>query len=162
MSLGPQALSALARLSNFTDERRELTVQSPQLRVTAELLGADRLSCAIAQVRLETRRALDLSGDDLRGWGQRLATRVRYMLEPIEPIELDPIEGQLLLRSAPPEKKSAGTCYYEVLLESRGRLTFGRRRFDPKDRARVPEPLHCTHETFEKLIDDLESAAPAA
>ena len=161
MTLGSQALSALEEMKSFTDERRELTVQSDRWAIRAEVLAADRLSCSLGEIRLESRRPAKLSAEDLRAWGQRISQRVHYMLEAIEPVEIDAGQGQLLLRSTPPEKKKGSTFYYELLLESSGRLCFSRRRFDTHARSRSAEPLHCTRELFEKLIDDLAATAPA-
>jgi hypothetical protein len=113
-------------------------------------------------LRVKQRNISPLRPDELQAWGDRVAKRVRYLLEAIETVELDAAHGRLLLRSAPPERKPDGVVlYYELVLESEGILTIERRRFDPTDRSRSREPLHCTRELLEKLIDDLAATAVA-
>jgi hypothetical protein len=156
MKLGQKAIRVLEKWGAFKDDRRSLVVESDRLSIVGEVTAADELSCSISQLRLEPRAEGQLSNDQLGAWGDRVAKRVRYLLEAIETVELDAPHGRLLLRSAPPEKKPDGTVfYYELRLESSGKLCLERRRFEPQNRSRTPEAMHCTRELLEKLIDDL-------
>jgi hypothetical protein len=161
MKLGQKAIESLAKWGAFTDDRRSLVVENDKVSITGEVTAADNLSCSLAELRVKPRRAAQLSTEQLRAWGDRVAKRVRYLLEAIESVELDAPKGQLLLRSTPPEKKPDGTVfYYEVLLESGAELHLTRQRFDAQHRTRTAEPLHCTRELLEKLVNDLAATAP--
>jgi hypothetical protein len=161
MKLGQKAMSVLETWGAFKDDRRILSVEGDRFEIVGEVTAADNLSCSLSQLRLHARDARELKTDELQAWGDRVAKRVRYLLEAIETVELDAPHGWLLLRSTPPEKKPDGTVfYYELLFEARGELTVVRRRFEPKTRSRASEPLHCTRELLEKLIDDLAATVP--
>jgi hypothetical protein len=161
MKLGQKAMSVLEKWGAFKDDRRNLIVESGKHEIVGEVTAADNMSCSLAHLRLNVRDMQPLQVDELQAWGDRVAKRVRYLLEAIDSVELDAPHGRLLLRSTPPEKKPDGTVfYYELLFEATGKLTVERRRFNPNDRSRTAERLHCTHELLEKLIDDLVATAP--
>jgi hypothetical protein len=161
MKLGQKAIRVLGKWGAFQEDRRNLIVESDKHEIVGDVTAADNLSCSLAQLRLSVRDIQPLKVDELQAWGDRVAKRVRYLLEAIETVELDASHGRLLLRSTPPEKKVDGTVfYYELVFETTGKLAIERRRFDPKDHSRNPEPLHCTRELLEKLIDDLVATAP--
>ena len=161
MKLGQKAIQTLAKWGAFTDDRRSLVVEGDKLTICGEVTAADSLSCSFAELRVQPRRAAQLSTEQLRAWGDRVAKRVRYLLEAIESVELDAPKGRLLLRSTPPEKKPDGSVfYYELLLETTGELHLTRHRFDAKHRTRTPESLVCTRELLEKLVNDLVDSAP--
>jgi len=160
MKLGQKAITTLEKWGAFTDDRRSLVVEGEKCSIVGEVTAADKMSCSLSELRLEPRKPAHLTSDQLKSWGDRIAKRVRYLLEAIETVELDAPHGRLLLRSTPPEKKADGTVfYYEILLETSGKLRLQRRRFDAKHRSRTPEPLHCTREVLEKLVDDLAATA---
>jgi hypothetical protein len=161
MTLGQKAILALEKWGAFTDDRRTLVVEGDRFWIVAEVTAADKLSCALDELRLQPRQPAGLTAEQLKAWGTRLAGRVRYMLEAIETVELDAATGRLLLRSTPPEKKPDGSVlYYELLLESTGQLRLERRRFEARQQTRTRVSLHCTRELLEKLVNDLAAAAP--
>lgn len=161
MTLGQKAISMLDEWGAFTDDRRTLVVEGDRFSLVGEVTAADKLSCSLGELRLRPRTPAQLTSDQLKAWGERIAVRVRYMLEAIETVELDAARGRLLLRSTPPEKKADGSVlYYELLLESTSQLLLERHRFNSRQRNRTRVPLHCTRELLEKLLDDLAAAAP--
>ena len=161
MKLGQKAIEMLEKWGAFTDDRRSLVVEGGKFSIMGEVTAADKLSCSLSHLRIEPRVPQQLESDQLRAWGGRIAKRIRYLLEAIETVELDAPKGRLLLRSTPPEKKPNGSVfYYELLLEATGSLRLERFRFDAASRARAPEPIHCTRELLEKLVDDLVATAP--
>jgi hypothetical protein len=161
MKLGQKAMGKIVQWGAFTDDRRSLRLESDRFSIVAEVTAADKLSCSLSQLRLELHPPAQLSQEQLRAWGQRIASRVRYLLEAIETVELDATQGRLLLRSTPPERKPAGTVlYYELMLQSSGRFQLERHCYHPEQRSRSLESIHCTHELLEKLIDDVAAAAP--
>jgi hypothetical protein len=161
MNLGQKAVKSLEKWGAFKDDRRSLSVEGGKLAIVAQVTAADNLSCLLSDLRLNLHNDRSLSADQLEAWGNRVAKRVRYLLEAIETVEFDAPNGRLLLRSTPPEKKSDGTVlYYELRLEATGYLSLERRRFDPNNRTRLAEPMHCTRELIEKLFNDLEATIP--
>lgn len=160
MTLGSTAIPVISEWGTFRDESRLLSLCAARACVRATLSAADEMSCSMSELSIVAKQDLALDSAALRDWGDRLATRIRYLLEAIDAVELDTMRGLLLLRSSPPDKRGAGTYYYEVLLERTGRLTLQRFRFDNARKERIPVALQLTKETFEKLLDDLEAITP--
>jgi hypothetical protein len=120
------------------------------------------LSCSLSGLRLRLREPAALDPEDLKQWGDRIAGRIRYLLEALETVELDVPQGKLLLRSTPPEKRPDGSVlYYELQLSSAGELELSRRRYDGAARAVAPDRMHVTREVLQKLLNDLASTAPS-
>lgn len=160
MKLGQKAIEMLDQWGAFTDDRRQLVVEDDHVTVTGEVIACDTLSCVLSHIELRS-AASAANLEQLRAWGDRIASRVRYLLEAIESVELDTASGRLLLRSTPPERKDDGSvCYYELLLTLPGELRLNRFRFDAKTRQRAPHPIRCTRELLEKLVNDLRESAP--
>ena len=102
----------------------------------------------------------ELSIDELRSWGERLAARVTYLLEPLALHEADAAGGEVILRSASPTTKPDRRSFYEVHLKSNGLMKFDRIAFQEDRRVRGPVPCHFTNEVVERLVDDLVATAP--
>ncbi len=161
MKLGQKAIAVLETWGAFTNDRRRLVVDGDQCSIVGEVTAVDKLSCSLAELRVEPETPLALTPDRLKSWGQAVGKRVRYLLEAIETVELDATAGRMMLRSTPPEKKDDGSVlYYELVLEATGALTLTRRRFSASDRSRTSVGLHFTHELLEKLADDLAATRP--
>lgn len=158
MTLSNQVLQTIDQWGTFADEPHALAVSSERVVLTGEVVTADCLSCSLTRLHLEPRSRRELTAEELTEWGDRLAHRVRYLLEAVETVEHDASSGKLLLRSTPPEQKSAATLYYELILESPGQLTLERCRI--QDKVRTTEPMHLTRQVLEKLLDDLDATAP--
>jgi hypothetical protein len=161
MKLGQKATAVLEAWGAFTDDRRRLVVDGDQCSIVGEVTAADKLSCSLAELRVEPKTPLALTPNQLGAWGQSVGKRVRYLLEAIETVELDATAGRMMLRSTPPERKDDGSVlYYELVLEATGSLVLSRRRFSPPDRSCTSVALHFTRELLEKLTDDLAATRP--
>lgn len=97
----------------------------------------------------------NLSLDDLKDWGARIAARVTYLMEPLAIIEADAMGGQVLLRSGKPTPRAGKRSYYEVRLRKAGNLTLARVAYDDATRTRQDVPCQFTKEVLERLTDDL-------
>jgi hypothetical protein len=95
------------------------------------------------------------TSDALRAWGDRLAARVTYLMEPLVVVEVDPAAGEVELRSQSPSARSGQRAYYEVRLSRQGTLRLIRTAFDEESRRRRPAPCQITREALEHLADDL-------
>src|SRR5262245_13835123 len=161
MDFGQKATSILEGWGAF-DEKRRLEIEGERISVDGDVIAADRLSCSLSALRLRLREPAALGPEDLKQWGERIAGRIRYLLEALETVELDAQQGKLLLRSTPPEKRGDGTVlYYDLQLSAAGELVLSRRRYDGSARSVAPEPMHVTREVLHKLVNDLAATAPS-
>ncbi len=96
--------------------------------------------------------------DDLKAWGNRLAKRVTYLMEPLAVQEADPVGGEVLLRSQNPTTRNGRRTFYEVRLRG-GSLNFQRIAFDEATRKSQEIACQFTRETLERLVDDLVATA---
>lgn len=97
--------------------------------------------------------------DSLRDWGQHLAGRLSYLMEPVRIVEVDREATEVRLRSTPPTSRNGARSYYEVALRADGSLQLHRWRFDEASRRREIVPCLFTLEVIERLADDLPPAA---
>ncbi len=102
----------------------------------------------------------DLSTDALRAWGDRLAARVTYLMEPLIVLEVDAEAGEAELRSQSPTPRADRRSFSEVRLRREGTLHLRRLAFDDATRRRGVVPCQMTREVLERLADDLVATAP--
>ncbi len=95
------------------------------------------------------------SADALKAWGDRLASRLTYLMEPLVVLEVDPLGGEVELRSQSPSARDTLRSYYEVRLRREGTLHLRRVAFDLADRRRRPVACQLTREALDRLADDL-------
>jgi hypothetical protein len=95
-------------------------------------------------------------GDDIRKTAERVAHGVD-VIEPLHVVEVDPHEGQAILRSAEPEADTEGVTYWEASVKPRG-TTLNRyhKAHGEPDRQVVVEPL--SHREIGKLVDQVADA----
>jgi hypothetical protein len=105
-------------------------------------------------------RGAPLTLDELRAWGERVASKVTYLMEPLAVIESDAVGQEVVLRSATPTPKPDRRSYYEVRLKGQGLMRFDRIAFYENDHKRWPVPCQFTNEVVERLVDDLVATAP--
>src|SRR5262249_6011764 len=98
------------------------------------------------------------TSDALRAWGERLAGRVSYLMEPLKVLEVDPAGGEVQIRSQNPTTRSEQRGYYEVRLFEDGTLRMERLAFDEATRQRRPIPCQFTREVLERLADDIAAS----
>ncbi len=128
--------------------------------LTLDVETASPIGVSCHAVTFHVDRAQPLPLDALRAWGERIAARVTYLMEPLIPIEADAIAVEVLLRSKKPGQRPQRRVYYEARLQAAGNLTIGRVEFDETTRQRQPLPCQLTTETLERLADDLVATAP--
>ena len=97
----------------------------------------------------------DLSADTLRAWGDRLAARLTYLMEPLVVLEVDAQAGEAELRSQAPTPRGELRSFYEVRLRRDGSLKLRRVAFDAASRRRKAVPCQMTVEVLERMADDL-------
>lgn len=128
-------------------------------RLTLHLTAASPVGVAFDALEFADSDRADRPAADLRAWGDRLASRLTYLMEPLVVIEVDAEGGEAALRSREPSTRDEVRTYYEVRLRREGTLNLRRVAFDPSDRRRRPVACQLTREALERLTDDLVATA---
>jgi hypothetical protein len=97
----------------------------------------------------------ELTTEALRNWGNRLASKLTYLMEPLVVLEVDAQAGEAELRSQNPTPKGDRRSFYEVRLRRDASLHLQRIAFDETTRLRQVVPCQMTVEVLERLADDL-------
>jgi hypothetical protein len=162
MSLRQQLAQELARLVGTTAPTSVTATDPGGLRLQVDFTAVDTMSCSFAQIELFVPTLQNAAFDALRNWADSLSRRLTYLLENIGPLEYDPAAGQVLIRSAPPDKLPDGTQYYEIVLSSHtgGNFSLRRYRSTKGQPGRAPVDITVTHEVLLKLADDLVDTLP--
>ena len=125
------------------------------LAVTAD--RSDVLGCLVWE--LDMRRTGEApSGENLRGWADRIAGRVVGLLEPLKVHEIDAERNEALLRSAAPLQRGDNLFYYEVLLHGTAAATVRRYQASHSGSRREQVAFALTHEALAKIATDLTAA----
>lgn len=161
MSLRQQLAAELQRLVGARASTT-VTVSDAGIQMQVEFTAVDSMSCSFAQIQLFVPSLQQAAFDKLKAWADSLAQRITYLLEHIGPLEYDPAAGQVLIRSAPPDKLPDGTQYYEIQLSSSAGGNFALRRYRSTkgQPGRDQVDITVTHEVLLKLADDLVSTLP--
>ena len=95
--------------------------------------------------------------EKLKQISNNLSKRLSYLLEPINPIEVDSEQCLVQMRSSPPAKGEDGTSYYELLVRRGGELRLSRYAKTPGQPRRIV-PAQVTREVFLRLVADFSAA----
>ena len=79
-----------------------VTVEDGPNRFTLNLTALDSVGVAFDNLDFVTTDRQDWSSDALNAWGERLAGRVTYLLEPLKVLEIDAGGGEVQIRSKSP------------------------------------------------------------
>ena len=139
------------------------TVASPDgTTIEADLLSVDAHGCLAREIRATVPRLAGAKFDVLKQWGQALSRRISYLLETLGLLEADEEQGQVLIRSNPPDRQGSSTSYYEVLLSEEGPGRFVLRRYEAQRGipGRTPADMQLTHQVLGRLARDLVETVP--
>jgi hypothetical protein len=136
-----------------------VTVEDGPNRLTLSLTALDGVGVAFDSLEFVTTDRQDWSSDALNAWGQRLAGRVTYLLEPLKVLEIDAGGGEVQIRSQSPTTRADQRGFYEVRLHKQGILRMERYVFDDAMRQRRCTPCQFTREVLERLADDIVASA---
>jgi hypothetical protein len=138
---------------------RSLSLTDGGRILTCELAALDTLACSFTRLTLAVDRLAGASEDALRKMANDLTKRVNYLLEPIAPIEVDPEQCVIQLRSNPPQRDEHRSSYYELLVRRGGEISLCRYTKD-RGAPRQVAPANVTREVLLRLVGDFEAAAP--
>jgi hypothetical protein len=132
------------------------------ISVRIEVTAVDSMSCEFSELEVFVPSLQNSTFDKLKQWASDLSRRITYLLEQIGPLEFDPQNGQVLIRSTPPGQLSSGTQYYEIVLSGSGSGSFVLRRFRSVagQPGRSPVNIQVTIEVLLRLVDDLLDTIP--
>lgn len=156
-----QQLSWLSQSSTMMPTTVQIT-DANGIELRLELVRLESMSCAFSELVLFVPQLTNAAFDVLKRWADALSQRVQYLMEKIGMLEVDPTQGQVLVRSLPPHSTPAGLQYYEVLLSRTGNGTFSLRRYRSitGQPGRDPVEITVTNEVLFKLVDDLMETIP--
>ena len=139
----------------FQDQLQELVATQDNVTLRCELSGADRLSCALTQVKVVDEGATILSAEALTRRAEGICSTITYLLEPLRPIEIDRLAGAAMLRSHQPRRQENCISYYELLVGSDHLTAMRRYCYEVSSRQRQAVRFVLTKDQLELLLDDL-------
>jgi hypothetical protein len=132
------------------------------VEIQVDFTAIDGLAVSVRELRFRSPRLTGRARAQAEPWAVELCRKLTYLLEPIGPVEFDDQAGALLLRSTIPHRHEGGVCYYELLLDASGLLTFKRFQCPRPSGQRQPIDLCLTREVFTRLVLDVVEAIGAA
>ena len=132
-----------------------VTLDDGPHRVTLHLTALDSVGVAFSSLEFATSSRAEWTSEALTQWGNRLSSRITYLMEPLKVLEIDAGGGEVQLRSQSPTARDAARGYYEMRLFRQGTLRMQRFSFDEASRQRRESPCQVTREVLERLADDI-------
>jgi len=136
-----------------------VAVEESQNRLTLHLTALDTVGLAFTALEFATTGRTDWSSQALKEWGDRLSSRLTYLMEPLKVLEIDAAGGEVQIRSQTLTPRAEQRGYYEVRLFRQGILRMERFVLDEATRQRRPTPCQLTREVLERLADDIAASA---
>jgi hypothetical protein len=158
MSLSRKIAAALDENTKVHAPPCEVAVEEGPHRLALNLTAIDSVGVAFDSLDFATTGRPEWSPDALRAWGERLAGRVTYLMEPLRVLEVDAAGGEVHIRSQNPTARDDQRSFYEVRLFKQGTLRMERSTFDESSRRRRRVPCHLTREVLERLADDIAAS----
>lgn len=158
MTLKQQWLDVLAAQGPIQGGSQRVEAREGPLRLECELTAVDRLACAFRHLTLYSQPLETAEIDVLSRVAERLAERLTYLLEPIQPLEVDPQQCVVQMRSVPPTQDEQGTTYYELTVRRGGQLSLCRYAYEP-GAGRQQISAEVTREVLARLVDDFATVA---
>ena len=158
MSLVQQVQTALASLPCPIAGPMQIDEADAGQRFECDLAALDSLGLAFERFALHSDRLATVGVDVLKTIADDLSKRLTYLLEPIQPIEIDSQQCTVQMRSVPPSKTEDRTSYYEILVRKGGELRLCRYAAD-YGTGRQVILAQVTREVFLRLVRDFAAAA---
>jgi hypothetical protein len=158
MSLSKKIAAALDENTKVHDPPCAVTVEEGPHRLTLHLTALDSVGLAFSALEFATTSRAAWTPELLNGWGERLANRVTYLMEPLRVLEIDADGGEVQIRSQSPTARAEQRGYYEIRLFKQGTLRMERYAFDGATRQRRSTHCQLTREVLERLADDLAAS----
>jgi hypothetical protein len=159
MSLSQKIAAALDENTRAYNLPCAVAVDEGPDRLTLNLTALDSVGVAFDSLEFVTTGRAEWTSDSLNAWGEKLAARVTYLLEPLKVLEIDAGGGEVQIRSQAPSQRADQRGFYEVRLFRNGSLRMERYAFDDATRQRQRTSCQFTREVVERLADDIAASA---
>ena len=159
MTLSRKIAAALDENTRAYNLPCSVTVDEGPDRVTLEIAALDSVGVALDGLEYATTDRKEWLPQDLNAWGDRIARKVTYLMEPLHVLEVDGGRGEVQLRSQAPTHRGDARNYYEVRLGREGVCRVERFTYDPAEKRRRRTPCHLTREVVERLAEDLAATS---
>jgi len=153
-----QVRAELSSIGTFSIGRHALRCRDGDQELSIDLVALDSLACAFERLALRSTKLAGASVDKLKRVAENLSARITYLLEPVQPIEVDPEQCVVQLRSVPPQKEDDKTSYYELLVQRSGEISLTRYE-SAAGQGRVPIAAQVTREVLSRLVEDFAAVA---
>jgi hypothetical protein len=160
MSLSQRIVAALDARPEVGALPCDLTAEDGGHRLTLRLTACGPVGFAFEALDFATDARADWPPEAVKSWGERLAARATYLMEPLVVLEHDEPGGEVELRSHAPTARGDQRAYYQARLSRRGTLHLSRVAFDEATRRRRPTACQMTREALERLTDDIIASIP--
>src|SRR5262249_51604514 len=135
-----------------------VTVDDGPQRVTLHLTALDTVGLAFSSLEFAISGRSEWSSEALNAWGNRLAGRITYLMEPLKVLEVDSGRCEAQIRSQSPTPRETERGYYEMRLSRQGVLRMQRFTYDGVTQKRRESPCQITREVLERLADDIAAS----
>ena len=120
MTLSRKIADAVESLPAAAALPRLVEAEAGPARLALNLTARGPVGIAFDGLDFAATDRADLSADALRAWGDRLAARLTYLMEPLVVLEVDAQAGEAELRSQAPTPRGDRRSFYEVRLRREG------------------------------------------
>jgi hypothetical protein len=158
MSLSKKIAAALDENTKAYVLPCTVTVEENPHRLTLHLTALDTVGLGFTALEFATSSRPEWSSEALKSWGDRIASRVTYLMEPLKVLEIDAGGGEVQIRSHSPTPRAEQRGYYEMRLFRNGSLRMERFIFNDAARQRRQTPCQLTIEVLERLADDIAAS----
>ena len=158
MSLSKKIAAALDENTRAYVLPCTVTIEDAPHRVTMHLTALDTVGVAFTSIEFATTSRAEWTSEALSEWGNRLSSRITYLMEPLKVLEIDAGGGEVQIRSQTPTAREAERGYYEMRLFRQGMLRMQRFTYDGATRQRRESPCQLTREVLERLADDIAAS----
>jgi hypothetical protein len=148
----------LAAIGPITAGKHPLRCRQGDQQLSLDLVALDSLACAFDRLVLASGKLAGAPVDRLKRAAEELSAKINYLLEPVQPIEVDPLQCTVQLRSVPPQKDDDTTTYYELLVQRSGEISLARYQH-VVGQGRTPTPAQVTREVLARLVEDFAAVA---
>ena len=137
-----------------------VSIEDGAHRLVLHLTSSGPVGLAFSAFDFTTSAHSEWTPGSLKAWGDRIAARVNYLMEPLVVLEHDALAGQVEIRSHAPTTRGDRRAFYEIRILNAGALRFERVSFDESTRRRASVDCMMTREVLERLVDDIIVCIP--
>jgi hypothetical protein len=138
----------------------DISIEDGAHRLVLHLTASGPVGLAFSAFDFSTSAHPEWTPEALKAWGDRIAARVTYLMEPLVVLEHDPVVGAVEIRSHAPTARGDRRAFYEIRIGRAGTLRFARVAFDETTRRRGAIDCMMTREVLERLCDDIVACIP--